>query len=87
MAQLDAAAKNKILKVLVREWSRDHTSIPFPRPQVETVITFADEEAEASDTSLVTRVPAGDQRQFLIDNPTITRRLKELIERTRKETL
>jgi hypothetical protein len=61
--------------------------VPFNRTEVKTLITFVDEESEASDVALVARLVGHPARAWLIANASIARYLKELTELERKRSL
>lgn len=87
MATLTAENITDVSEFIQSELSRVFEQIPVSRQALETLLGLIDTGLETAETSILTSLPAGNGKTWLIDHPSISRRLIILIAEKRREVL
>jgi len=87
MAQLTTQQKQPILHDTVQYLGRNRTHPPGGRPTVIALINAIDQELEAGEGNLATRIPAGEIRDWALANLPIVRDVIIRTSRRRREVL
>ena len=72
---------------VMERYSSIRAEIPMSKSQLAALLTIIDSELNTSEISIVTTVPAGDARDWLIANDTIGRDLMVETETMRRDVL
>lgn len=87
MAQLTSAQRNDVLALLGSEMSAIRQSIPITKPQFMALLNIIDVAAETDEAAIVSAIPAGVGKDWLLANPAVSRRIREAVAGKRKEVL
>lgn len=87
MALLPTADMDEVWQELMQEFSRVRREIPVNKNQFRTFLENADAVLEQSEVDIVQSVPAGPNRQWLIDNPVVGRSMVIRVMQKRREAL
>jgi len=71
----------------MRNWSSSHTETPITKAQARALLVLIDVGLEGAESSIVSGLPAGPGKTWLVANAAIGRELMERVERRRKEVL
>ena len=87
MAKLSDSDRFDIWAEIMRQFSAAGIEIPVPKVALRTLVDRIDEGLEIAETSIVTSLPAGDGRAWLIAHQSIGRAIMAYVEQRRKEVL
>lgn len=87
MAVLSSNDIDILWEQLMEEFSGVHTEIPIDKNQFRQLLVLIDSQLETAEGTIVSALPTGAAKTWLVSNQSIGRLFIERVERKRKETL
>lgn len=87
MAQLTTETKDALFADIMRRWSNDRTPTPITKAQGRALIDIMDAGMETAESTILSSIPAGPGRTWLVANASIARKVLELVAAKRQEVL
>lgn len=88
MATLPAGDGDAVWAVIMQRLSQQHIEVPATKDELRTLVDIIDGELDSAEVAVVQAIPVEHPgRQWLINNPTVGRRIMELILEKRREVL
>ncbi|TPV96162.1 MAG: hypothetical protein B7733_06340 [Myxococcales bacterium FL481] len=87
MANLTSGSIDSLHQQAMEWWSSRHEPTPISKSDLRALLVLMDEEIETAESSIVSALPSGTGKTWLLGKPEIGRFLMERIMRERKETL
>ena len=87
MATLSSDSIDELWQQLMEEYSSIRAVVPINKHQFRQLLVLMDVELEAAETSIVSALPNGAGKTWLVTNQPIGRHFIERTEKKRKETL
>lgn len=87
MANLSNDDILEVRSVISRQFSDVHTETPITKNQLTSLLVLIDEQIEAAEIAIVQAIPDGEEKDWLVSHPAISRSIVEEIARKRKEVL
>jgi len=87
MAKLLDQDKDDIFADIMRKWSLVNLETPITKVQGRALIDIMDDGMETAETTIISNIPAGVAKTWLLANTPIARKIIELVANKRQETL
>ncbi len=87
MAILSSTDIDDLHAQVMRRWSSVHLDAPVTKAQVRGLIVEIDAGLDTAETTIVSGLPNGAGKDWLVANPVVGRDVMEVTERRRKEVL
>lgn len=87
MAKLTTEQKDALYAEIMREWSATRTPTPITKSQGRALIDLMDNGLESAEASIVSGIPSGAAKTWLVGNTSIAREVLKRVAQARKEQL
>lgn len=87
MPTLSTSSINVLLGDIMHAWSQEKSQTPINKTQLRALLVLIDTGLDDAEVSIISSLPAGQEKTWLIANPTIGRRVLEETARRRRRDL